>query len=226
MDSLRETPRKSRSTSESNYAKGGLEGARDAVMEDVGSIPEVDDVNHLFAAVLAKSLFRASSQNPPPADTSHIRSFPTDEAISSALVPDAVVDSVMNKLRTSGVLTPNNGWRSFPREPSAMDESEAVAFSGLLDLFNDIVAASPYATSNLLKLELKGREALLPDHRVNTAPPDAYMLLKSSSIPETIRQRKDSWADIPVILELKNKDTEYTQHDVRPFFFSKTSHPH
>lgn len=35
----------------------------------------------------------------------------------------------------------------FPREPSAMDESEAVAFSGLLDLFNDIVAASPYQSS-------------------------------------------------------------------------------
>jgi len=71
-------------------------------VEDVGSIPEVDDINHLFAAVLAKSLFRASSQNSPPADTSHIRSFPTDEAISSALVHDTVVDNVKNKLRTSG----------------------------------------------------------------------------------------------------------------------------
>ena len=42
---------------------------------------------------------------------------------------------------------------------------------------------------------------------------------KESSIPEAIRQKdKDSWADIPVLLELKKAANDATYYDVRFIF--------
>ena len=65
---------------------------------------------------------------------------------------------------------------------------------------------------------MKDQGLPLSDGRTNTEPPDSYMVLKDkeSSIPEAIRQKdKDSWADIPVLLEFKNDATYY---DVRFIF--------
>ena len=70
---------------------------------------------------------------------------------------------------------------------------------------------------------VKGQALPLSDRRANPGPPDSYMILKEkeSSIPEAIRQNdRDSWADIPVLLEFKKIANDALYYDMRLRFQS------
>jgi hypothetical protein len=198
---MQEPPRKSRSTSESGYASGTLEDGREALLNDLHPIPEVD-VNDLFNAVLAKN-------------SSHV----ANEVSLTPAVSETTIAAVAKNLRGQKILTADNRWACFPQPPRNTDGNESSTFSKLSSLFDAIVDASPYAETNLLKLEVKGQVNPLPDGRPNSAPPDAYMILKSTLILKSkeIRKLKDCWTDIPVVMEVKRVNNDQNRHNVRLF---------
>jgi len=108
----KETPRKPRQTSSPSYRSGTLAEAREAVILDVGSIPEVT-----FE-------FFSSSVLPVPITTSTVD-----------------VTEVTARLISLGYIT-NGRWHAFPTDPAKTAGFEDVVFSGLVDVNNNIIEAA------------------------------------------------------------------------------------
>jgi hypothetical protein len=108
----KETPRKPRHTSSPSYRSGNLANARDAVILDVGPIPEVSYE------------FFVDSVMPMPTATSSLN-----------------LANIKAALLESGAIT-DGRWSAFPNDPAKTNGKEDVVFSGLISINQSIMKAA------------------------------------------------------------------------------------
>lgn len=140
-----------------------------------------------------------------------------------AILPKTPITNIANvrdSLIKSSLWTEDKGWARFysepgedsePREyplpePSNDSRLEEVVFEGVGRVFDDVVKAAKQVSPQLLPtLELISEPSKSPSsHRLNTARPDAYLLMKQrKSIPKDPTDDQDSWDDIAVSFEFK-----------------------
>lgn len=218
------TPRKVHSTSGSSYSAGGLEGARSAVLADAKRIPIIP-IEVLAAAVLAKTAHDPDARALPVNVSNHKRAAELEETPSEPQfipsVSESMVDHVLAALYVNGTLS-DAGWTNFPTTLRTARKGEAAVFKPLEDLFEHIVDASEFASSNLLRLKITGTKPPDSDGRHNSAEPDGYMILKRSTVPATelsweANEPVDNNDDIVFFLELKKAATPENEFDVSKF---------
>lgn len=218
-----ETPRKSHSTSESAYQARNLETRRSALLEGVPFVPEIQ-FERLVGAVLAKR-WRANDSASQAESTDYLpRSLPMFQGASESLISDEIITQTIETLKANQTLGATGRWTGVENNPEKSVLSEFATFKALEPLFDAIVEASPYATSNPLILKVDGRTAPASDSRFDTALADGWLILKKSTLPNSVRAVEkplqepprylDNFHDIPVVFEFKKEDNERNLRDV------------
>ncbi|KAJ1309334.1 hypothetical protein OPQ81_006114 [Rhizoctonia solani] len=135
------------------------------------------------------------------------------DSLMDAVLPTIssdLFDAVCNQLASAGCIK-NLGsdkprWECLPRDPSAAEAHESVAFQFLGTIAEKIAEYSELHTSDVnLRLHVSGQTTPLGIRR-NTSRPDGFFLVEGT-------QGGVNWADIVMPMEFKNKYNQQTRAD-------------
>ena len=185
----KETPRKPRYTSGPSYRSGNLADAREAVILDVGPIPEVS-----FE-------FFVNSVMPPPTATSSLN-----------------FAQIKATLLENGAIT-DGCWSAFPNDPAKTNSKEDIVFSGLVSINKSIIKATGLDGANsFLQIPNESPTSnrankTRPDGcRLydKGSPSEAHC----SQDEEAVWSGKVRWGDVVEVEEYKKKNGHKDVHDV------------
>jgi hypothetical protein len=149
-------------------------------------------------------------------DLGKIPQVSTADDMINALLPRVSTDTATMAhaiLIQQGYIT-GDRWSAYPADPISPEDT---GFAPLSKLFDAIISALPrFRDSCLLTLKVDGKRTPHSSLLHDNSKPDGYGLLKQSTMPDTERPLdKDSWEDMPLVLEFKLKNTEENFQDVR-----------